>query len=405
MGGDKLSVAVIGGGIGGSAAALSLLQAGFDVQVYERASVLREVGAGIVLTPNATRILHRLGFAGALEALGVAPGAWRQRRWDDGRTLMCTPIVLAAGEPPLFYTSHRSDVLLMLAGKLPVERLHLGHKLTGFSDRGTAVEMQFDNGARASADIMIGADGIHSTVRELLFGAENPRFTGCVAYRGLVAAERLATLSLPHEGQIWMGPGKHFVHYFVSAGRLVNFVCLIDRDAWTKESWTEPGEVKDALAAYTGWHEQVRSIISSVEETFVWGLFDRAPLKRWSVGRVCLLGDACHPMLPFLAQGAAQAIEDGATLAAVLSRSSADIPAALRRYEELRLPRTARIQATAAGNKTRNHLPDGPEQIERDKRMAAGAADWSIGASLWVYQHDAIAAAESGALGLPADAA
>jgi 2-polyprenyl-6-methoxyphenol hydroxylase-like FAD-dependent oxidoreductase len=404
MAGRPVSIAVIGGGIGGLAAASSLLQKGFDVRVYERASALREVGAGIVLTPNATRLLRSLGCAGELAALAVAPVAWRQRRWDDGRTLLVTPVASPPGEPAMFHTAHRSDVLAMLAGKLPSERLHLGHRLTGFTDRGGSVELQFDGGAAAAADIMIGADGIHSTVRELLFGAEHPRFTGCVAYRGLLPAERLAHLALPLESQIWMGPGKHFVHYFVSARRLVNFVCLIERDAWTKESWTEPGEVADALAAYDGWHPQVRSIISSVEETFVWGLFDRAPLARWSVGRVTLLGDACHPMLPFLAQGAAQAIEDGATLACVLAKSD-DIVEALRRYEKLRLPRTARIQAVAAANKRLLHLPDGPEQRARDAGMAAGTADWSIGATRWVYRHDAAAAAETGELGLPAEAA
>ena len=392
MAGNSLKIAIIGGGIGGTAAALSLLKAGFDVHVYERASELREVGAGIVLTPNATRILHHLGFADMLAMLGVAPFGWRQRRWDDGRTLQHTPVVPPPGQPALFYTSHRSDVLMMLAGQLPPERLHLGHRLASFTDRGDGVDMHFAGGAAASADVMIGADGIHSTVRELLFGPERPRFTGCVAYRGLVPADRLARLDLPRESQLWMGPGKHFVHYFVRPGRLLNFVCLIDRDAWTKESWTEPGKVADALAAYEGWHPQVRAIISSVQEIFVWGLFDRAPLPRWSVGRVTLLGDACHPMLPFLAQGAAQAIEDGATLAAVLSRSVDDIAAALLRYEALRLPRTARIQSVAAGNKTRNHLPDGPEQRARDAAMAARAADWSIGASTWVYEHDAIAA-------------
>lgn len=404
MVGNDLKIAIIGGGIGGSAAALSLLKAGFDVQVYERARELREVGAGIVLTPNAVRVLHHLGFADMLAMLGVAPDAIRQRRWDDGRTLLHTLVLPPPGKPPMFYTSHRSDVLLMLVGKIPPERLHLDHKLTGFTDHGDRVAMQFANSARAEADIMIGADGIHSTVRELLFGAEHPRFTGCVAYRGLVPTERLSALGLPREAQIWMGPGKHFVHYPVSAGRLVNFVCLIDRDAWIKESWTEPGDIRDALAAYEGWHEQVRGIISSVTETFVWGLFDRAPLARWSVGRVTLLGDACHPMLPFLAQGAAQAIEDGATLAGVLGQPGADMAAALRRYEALRLPRTALIQVTAAGNKTRNHMPDGPEQRARDEAMAAGAADWSIGASAWIYEHDALGAAASGSLGLPAPA-
>ncbi len=386
---NPLKIAIVGGGIGGSAAAVALLKAGFDVHVYERAPVLREVGAGIVLTPNAVRVLHYLGCADMLAMLGVAPIGVRQRRWDDGRTLLYTPVVPPPGKPAMFYTSHRSDVLLMLAGKVPAERLHLGHCLTAFTDTGSKVELRFDNGARAEADIMIGADGIHSTVRTLLFGAERPRFTGCIAYRGLTPAERLIALDLPNEDQIWMGPGRHFVHYPVSAGRLINFVCLIERDAWTKESWTEPGDIKDALAAYEGWHPQVRGIIGSVTETFVWGLFDRAPLERWSVGRVTLLGDACHPMLPFLAQGAAQAIEDGATLAAVLAKGG-DAAAALKRYEALRLPRTARIQMVAAGNKTRNHLPDGPEQVARDAAMAAGEADWSIGASAWVYDHDAL---------------
>jgi 2-polyprenyl-6-methoxyphenol hydroxylase-like FAD-dependent oxidoreductase len=391
MAASNLKIAIIGGGIGGSAAALSLLKAGFDVHVYEQAPELREVGAGIVLTPNAVRVLHHLGCAGDLAALGATPAAIRQRRWDDGRTLLCSP-VNPPGRTAMFYTSHRSDILLMLAGKLPPARLHLGHRLTGFTDTGGKVEMQFDNGARAEADIMVGADGIRSVVRGLLFGPDQPRFTGCIAYRGLTTAARLKALDLPNEDQIWMGPGKHFVHYPVSAGRLVNFVCLIERDTWTKESWTEPGDIKDALAAFAGWHPQVGAIISSVTESFVWGLFDRAPLERWSVGRVTLLGDACHPMLPFLAQGAAQAIEDGATLAAVLGKE-AGAAAALKRYEELRQPRTARIQGVAAGNKARNHLPDGPEQIARDAAMAAGAADWSIGASAWVYDHDAVTAA------------
>ena len=362
MADKSFSIAIIGGGIGGLAAALALLDAGFDVQVYEQAQALREVGAGIVLTPNATRVLQRLGLGAKLESLGVAPLAWRQRRWDDGRTLLCTPLARAPGELAMFYTSHRADVLAMLIEALPTERLHVGHRLVAFIDHGHRVEARFENGARIEADAVIGADGIHSTIRGFLFGPEQPRFTGCVAYRGLVPAERLAHLELPLESQLWMGPGRHFVHYFVQNGRLVNFVCLIDQDTWTKESWTEPGEIAAALAAYAGWHNQVRSIISAVDETFIWGLFDRAPLPRWSVGRVTLLGDACHPMLPFMAQGAAQAIEDAATLAAVLAQSAADVPQALRRYESLRLPRPAPPAAPPSPPHTHTHtqLSDAP---------------------------------------------
>jgi salicylate hydroxylase len=187
-----------------------------------------------------------------------------------------------------------------------------------------------------------------------------------------------------------MGPGKHFVHYFVRSRRLVNFVAIIERNTWTRESWTDRGEVADVLAAYEGWHPQVRSILAAVNDTFIWALFDRKPMARWSVGRVTVLGDACHAMLPFMAQGAAQAIEDGATLAACLSQIGAgDMPEVLRRYEALRLPRASRIQALSEGNKTRFHLPDGPAQAERDAEIARGTTDWSLKAVAWLYGHDA----------------
>jgi len=185
-----------------------------------------------------------------------------------------------------------------------------------------------------------------------------------------------------------MGPGRHFVHYYVQEERLLNWVALVEHDTWQRESWTDRGEVADALAAYEGWHPQIRRIVESVDETFVWALFDRAPLERWSSGRVTLLGDACHPMLPFMAQGAAQAIEDGAALAACLA-GTPDVEAAFRRYEAVRLPRASKIQSLSAQNKVRFHLPDGPEQEERDRRMATRSTDWSIEAVAWIYGHDA----------------
>jgi len=398
----RTQVAIVGGGIGGVAAAVNLLKAGFDVHVYEQARAFREVGAGININPNASRVLHGLGLGDKIEKLGVRPLAFHQRRWDDGRTLLRTPLGRVAethfGFPQ--YQSHRADVLAMLVDALPPERLHVGHRLTAFADDGQKVEAQFENGARVTADTLIGADGIHSTVQRILFGASAPRFTGCTAYRGLVPAEKLAHLDLEVSATIWMGPGQHCVHYFVANQRLVNFVAIIEQDSWTKESWTDRGEVADVLAAYEGWHPQVREIIGAVDETFIWGLFDRAPLRRWSVGRVTLLGDACHPMLPFMAQGAAQAMEDGATLTACLC-GSADVAQALERYQALRLPRTAHIQSLATANKIRFHLPDGPEQVARDAKMAAGGTDWSIATIGWLYGHDAAAAAETGNLGLP----
>jgi len=255
-----ISVAVIGGGIGGLAAALSLLRAGVDVHVYERARALSEVGAGIQVSANCSRILHRLELAEALARMGVKPLAWHQRRWDDGRTLLRTPLAEAVESAFGFphYQMHRADVLEALARALPAERLHVGHRFTELVDHGARVDAVFENGTRVSVDALVGADGIHSTVRHAVFGPERPHFTGCVAYRGLVPAERLADLDLEVTSQIWLGPGKHFVHYFVQSRRLVNFVAVIEQDAWTRESWTDRGEVADALAAFAGWHPQVR---------------------------------------------------------------------------------------------------------------------------------------------------
>jgi len=397
-------VAVIGGGIGGLGAALSLLRAGFDVQVYEQAHALREVGAGIQVSPNASRVLHGLGLADKLAELGVRPGAHHQMRWDDGRTLLKTPlgdtVIKTFGFP--HYQSHRADVLAMLIAALPVERLHIGHRLMAFTDHGDRVDLEFENGKSVTTDALIGADGIHSTVQRLLFGPANPHFTGCVAYRGLIPVERIKHLNVEVNAQIWMGPGKHIITYYVAAKRLLNFVALVEKNTWTGESWTDRGDVNDLRAVFADWDPKLRAIIETIDETFIWGLFDRAPLQRWSAGRVTLLGDAAHPMLPFMAQGAAQALEDGVNLTACLSKIG-DVAAAFARYEKLRLPRTSRMQTMSAANKTRFHLSDGPAQKERDAKMAAGTTDWSIKAIAWVYNYDAAAAVETGDLGLPAD--
>jgi len=398
-------VAVIGGGIGGLGAALSLFRAGFDVQVYEQAHTLREVGAGIQISPNASRVLQGLGLADKLAGLGVRPGAHHQRRWDDGRTLLKTPLgdaaIKAFGFP--HYQTHRADVLSMLINAFPSERLHIGHRLIAFTDRGDCVNAEFKNGERITTDALIGADGIHSTVRELLFGPANPHFTGCVAYRGLIPVERVKHLNVEVNAQRWLGPGKHIVIYYVAAKRLLNFVGVVEQSTWTGESWTDRGDVKDLHAAFADWDPNLRAIIETIDETFIWGLFDRTPLPRWSVGHVTLLGDAAHPMLPFMAQGAAQALEDGMSLTTCLSKID-DIAAAFARYEKLRLPRTSRIQTMSAANKTRLHLPDGPAQQERDEEMAAGNAYPSIKAMAWIYNHDAAAVVETGDLGLPFDA-
>lgn len=386
-----VSVGIIGGGIGGMTAALTLRQVGFDVHVYEQALQLSEVGAGVQVSPNASRILHRLGLAEELARTGVKPLAWHQRRWDDGRTLLRTPLAEALETEFGFphYQIHRADLLAALSDAFPAERVHLGRRLVGLTDLGDRVQARMADGERVEVDVLVGADGIHSVVHDELFGLQKPHFTGCIAYRGLIPAERLRNLGLEVTAEVWMGPGRHFVHYFVSGRRLLNFVAIVEQATWTRESWTDRGDLDQALAAFSGWHPQVRTILGAADETFAWALLDRAPLQRWSAGRTTLLGDACHAMLPFMAQGAAQAIEDGTTLAACLAGAGTDITGALRRYEKLRIPRTSRLQAMSAGNRTRFHLPDGPEQQQRDAEMALGATDWSFKAAAWIYEHDA----------------
>jgi salicylate hydroxylase len=221
-----------------------------------------------------------------------------------------------------------------------------------------------------------------------MFGPEKPRFTGCVAWRGLVPAERIGHLNIEVVSHNWMGPGGHVVHYWVSSGRMMNVVCVVERGDWTRESWTDKGAVEDVLARYEGWHPTVRGLIGAFPETFIWALHDRAELPHWSEGRVTLLGDACHPMLPMMAQGAAQAIEDGAALAALLKTEPGDIAGALLRYEALRKPRATRLQQASAANRTRFHLPDGEAQRARDDALAA-SGDRSIANIGWLYAHDA----------------
>jgi salicylate hydroxylase len=388
MSGASLRVAVIGGGIGGLTAALSLRQAGFEVDVYEQAPELTQIGGGINMGPNAARILRRLGLAAGLDREGVRPLFTHQRCWQDGRTLQHAPLNPLCeelyGAPHI--TIHRADLLAVIAEGFSAKRIHLGHRLVGLEGNSGCTEAWFENGARITADVLVGADGIHSVVRSSLFGDEAPRFAGCVAYRGLVPVERIADLALDTGNQSWVGPGAHLVHYPVSRRRLLNFVGWTEHDTWNREDWTDRATVARALAAFEGWHPQVRRIIAAADTCFIWALFDRDPLPRWSVGRTTLLGDACHPMYPFMGQGAAMAIEDGATLAACL-RAIGDPAEALRHYERLRLPRVTRLQDMSRANKTRFHMRDGPAQQARDAEWGR-TADRSPDALRWLYDFD-----------------
>ena len=385
MASKNIRIAVIGGGIGGLTTAISLLQAGFDVQVYEQSRLLSEVGAGINIGPNASRILSRLGLGEECAKVAFRSPFFHQRRWDDGRTLTKTPLGTAIEAE--FGAPHISSIAANCIRCWPrpcrpsacISRT----AASASSRRQTVCERQFENGAEIEADVLIAADGIFSAVRRALLGPERPRFA-CRAYRGLIPAERVR--DIPPESTAFLGPGRHFIHYFVSAGRMLNFVGHVEQEDWISESWTEPGSVDDLRAAYAGWHPQVQRVIDAVDETFIWAVLDRPPISRWTYGRITMLGDACHPMIPFMGQGGAQAIEDAAAITACLLQCGDDVEAALKLYETVRLPRATQIQNGSWDNKTRFHMPDGPDQEERDAQMAKGMTDWSYQArrlGLW----------------------
>lgn len=396
-----MRIIVVGAGIGGLTAALMLRRAGLDVEVFEQAAELREIGAGVQISPNATHLLHRLGLADALRRVAVRPLTIEIRRWDDGRLLARQPLADLCernfGAP--YYHFHRADLLEVLAAALPHDVLHLDHRCVGLVQQAEKVEVKFHNDATADADLVVGADGIHSTVRGLILGPESPRFSGHVAYRGLVPAERLAHLELQVNASMWWGPDHHFVHYFVGKdARYVNWVA-IGRGEWRIESWTARGEIADALKEFAGWHPQVGAIISAADVTNRWALYDRDSLPRWTVGRVSLLGDAAHAMLPYMAQGAVQSIEDAAVLAKCLKQVDApfEVTAAMRRYEELRKPRAARCQAGSRANGIMYHLPDGSEQQQRDSNVASSATA-PLPQNAWLYGHDVEAGLEGPSL-------
>ena len=390
-----MRVAIVGAGIGGLTAGLSLAAAGFDeVTLYERATVLSEIGAGIQISPNGSRILHELGLGSALEAVAVRPRTGDMRRWQDWSLLSTSPlgddVVAEYGFP--YYHVHRADLLRVLADAVPLSQVALGRRLVGLDPAPDgAVSLRFADGATAVADVVVGADGIHSVVREALLGPEAPRFSGNSAWRGLVPADRVADLGLPVASTVVMGPSRHFVYYFVAAGRQVNWVGVAPTETWTLESWTAPGRVEEALADYDGWNRVVRRLITEVgkssRDVYRWALYDRDPFPTWGDGAITMLGDAAHPMLPFMAQGACQAIEDGAVLAACL-QAVADPVRALRRYEDLRRERTATVQLAARSNETMFHLPDGPEQRQRDERLAATSGERTVHRNAWVFAYD-----------------
>jgi len=391
-------IAVIGAGIGGLAAALALLRRGLDVEVYEQAAELKELGAGVQIGANGSRVLFALGLEPALARVQVAPSRRVIRHWRTGETWDWFALGAVSaqryGTPHLML--HRGDLHGILADAVRAAKpdaIRLGRRCVAATQTAERAEVRFADGSGASADIVIGADGIHSQVRADLFGPDRPQFTGCVAWRGLVPMAKLPSRLAQMLGTNWFGPHGHVLHYPVRRGEIMNFISFVERDDWQVESWTVAGTVDELADDFRGWHNDVHAIIRKLDTPFRWALMVRGPMRRWSRGRVTLLGDACHPTLPFLGQGAVMAIEDGYVLAACLAKYGDEPEDAFARYEALRRERTATV--VRKSHEMRGQAFS-PALADPNADAAAIARDWQQARVRdrleWLYSYDATAA-------------
>jgi salicylate hydroxylase len=390
-------VIIIGGGIGGLSAALALLRRGIDVEIYEQSSLLKEAGAGIQIGSNGTRVLYALGLEQALAEVSVMPSARELRHWRTGDTWNWFELGETSarrfGTPHLML--HRGDLqaaLLRGVNALKPSAIALNKTCAALNQTPDMVEVRFQDGTSAIAPFVIGADGIHSTVRAALFGPGKPEFTGCVAWRGMIPMERLPAHLHRTVGTNWLGPRGFVLHYPVRRGELMNVVGVVERDDWQVESWVVAGTRDEFANDFAGWHEDVQTLIVSIETPYKWALMVRGPMEAWSRGRITLLGDACHPTLPFLGQGAVMAIEDAYIVAGCLERHFADPLKAFVRYEEIRRERTANVVRRA--HETRKMAFE-PRLADENAVADVVAMDWLNVRRRerldWLYNYDATA--------------
>ena len=392
-----MKIAIVGGGIGGLTAALALSQNAHDITVFERSAGIREIGAGVQISPNASRLLHSLGLGAAYSEISVNPHRVVLRRWEDDSIIRATDLdesFLSQHQVPLANVARNE--LVEILGDAVAARANVTMKFSthvvSVEPGDASSEVIFVDGSSQSFDIVIGADGIHSVVRPCVGGIDKPRFSGSAAYRALVP--RSAVEDLPIDVTNRMGPDRHVVSYFIGRNRShLNLVCISPEDSWETESWTEQGTKDDLYSRFEGWSPEFLSLLGRVEEPiFRWALYDREPLEQWGIGTTSLLGDACHPMLPFMAQGSCQAIEDAIVLARCLSdANTSDTASALRRYEDARQGRTAQVQTSSVMNRDLFHMVDGQEQKDRDMIFSISPPGMSI--LDWVYEYDALTVA------------
>ncbi len=380
---------MVGAGLGGLAAASCLLEAGFDVEIYEQAPELGEVGAGIQISANAMHVLADLGLRDAVVRAGVQPGAYVFRLHDTGdviqRFSLSEEHERMHGAP--YIQLHRADLHDLLAGKaraLKRDVVHLDRRAVGFAEDADGVELRFADGSSVRGDLLVGADGLKSVVRKQIAGEVPATYTGDGAWRLTVPAERLPSPFLEQVMSVFMGPGGHCVCYYLRGGALLNFVGIIETDEVMEESWTLKLPWTRLKADLAGWHAAIQTIVDAADkdQCFRWSLHNRPPIRNWSTGRATLLGDSAHPTLPYLAQGAAMAIEDGAVLTRAL-RAAPSIPDALQLYQRNRIDRTARIVEQSTHNRALFHLHSAEEIRAAFARRNEGADR-----NRWLYSYN-----------------
>ncbi len=374
-------VLIAGGGIGGLATALCLRRRGVPFELFEQADAFREVGAGIQLSANVMRILMKLGLGGPLAGIAVMPRGLEVRSWQSGERILWTPLGYEAerhfGAP--YYHAHRAEILALLVDALGSENVHLGCKVASVGQDERGASLTLSDGTVHEGEVVIGADGIHSLVRDQLFGKSTPRFSGNVAWRGTLPAENVADLKLDFLSSNWWGPERCIVHYFISGGRTHNWIGVGRSQAPSQESWSATGSVDEALEEYAGWHPQVLGVIRATTKLFRMALYDREPLPTWHKGRVVLMGDAAHAMLPFHAQGAAQSIEDAYVLAACLADARGAPVKAFERYEHLRKERAEWVQRYSRQAEELFNMSDPSKVARRDARLRENQARYPSG--------------------------